>query len=108
PTATCSSGSLFFLFNSSATSGIYTLSLHDALPICGVVDRHPMGGITLRVDVKRSWTHAVQALVVAEVPRQQIAIGVGVEASGLALDFRGDRSGDLLQRWLQQLPAARS
>src|SRR3712207_7640489 len=27
--------SLFFFFNDTATTEIYTLSLHDALPICG-------------------------------------------------------------------------
>src|ERR1041385_6012726 len=33
----------FFFFNDTATTEIYTLSLHDALPICGAVpsaDRH--------------------------------------------------------------------
>src|SRR5438094_8617304 len=29
----------FFFFNDTATTEIYTLSLHDALPICGA-DRH--------------------------------------------------------------------
>ena len=28
---------VFFFFNDTATTEIYTLSLHDALPICGVV-----------------------------------------------------------------------
>src|SRR3712207_9201494 len=28
---------LFFFFNDTATTEIYTLSLHDALPICSVV-----------------------------------------------------------------------
>src|SRR5688572_32693644 len=28
---------LFFFFNDTATTEIYTLSLHDALPICGAV-----------------------------------------------------------------------
>src|SRR5256885_8999532 len=28
---------LFFFFNDTATTEIYTLSLHDALPICGVI-----------------------------------------------------------------------
>src|SRR3712207_9584986 len=28
----------FFFFNDTATTEIYTLSLHDALPICRVVD----------------------------------------------------------------------
>ena len=29
-------GSIFFFFNDTATTEIYTLSLHDALPILGV------------------------------------------------------------------------
>src|SRR2546430_7795130 len=34
--------SLFFFFNDTATTEIYTLSLHDALPICGRHGlRHP-------------------------------------------------------------------
>src|SRR5258707_14434149 len=32
--ASRSSASLFFFFNDTATTEIYTLSLHDALPIC--------------------------------------------------------------------------
>src|SRR2546429_9909396 len=31
--------SFFFFFNDTATTEIYTLSLHDALPICAVVAR---------------------------------------------------------------------
>src|SRR5262245_65187137 len=30
---------LFFFFNDTATTEIYTLSLHDALPICGATGR---------------------------------------------------------------------
>src|SRR5689334_23593629 len=41
--------SFFFFFNDTATTEIYTLSLHDALPICGPADqqlraRRPAGG----------------------------------------------------------------
>src|SRR5260221_5375052 len=32
---------IFFFFNDTATTEIYTLSLHDALPISGCVDRIP-------------------------------------------------------------------
>src|SRR3989442_1606384 len=32
--------SFFFFFNDTATTEIYTLSLHDALPICEIVDAH--------------------------------------------------------------------
>src|SRR3712207_6927899 len=31
----------FFFFNDTATTEIYTLSLHDALPICRPEARHP-------------------------------------------------------------------
>src|SRR5256885_14621101 len=31
----------FFFFNDTATTEIYTLSLHDALPISGAHGRHP-------------------------------------------------------------------
>src|SRR2546430_8000126 len=34
----------FFFFNDTATTEIYTLSLHDALPICGCGDQLPDGG----------------------------------------------------------------
>src|SRR5438132_8997525 len=35
---------LFFFFNDTATTEIYTLSLHDALPIFGLTHRHRAGG----------------------------------------------------------------
>src|SRR6266849_6872764 len=36
---------IFFFFNVTATTEIYTLSLHDALPIsCATADRGPRGG----------------------------------------------------------------
>src|SRR3712207_9299732 len=37
---------IFFFFNDTATTEIYTLSLHDALPIS--VTRHPQGGLCCR------------------------------------------------------------
>src|SRR2546425_12184723 len=35
----------FFFFNDTATTEIYTLSLHDALPICFFVDRPIFAGV---------------------------------------------------------------
>src|SRR2546426_5929720 len=35
--------SFFFFFNDTATTEIYTLSLHDALPICGAAARRGPG-----------------------------------------------------------------
>src|SRR5207247_11148760 len=44
----------FFFFNPPAPTEIYTLSLHDALPICMSVPlRH--GGDGIRLVVNRSW-----------------------------------------------------
>src|SRR3712207_9003384 len=34
----------FFFFNDTATTEIYTLSLHDALPICGADELEVVGG----------------------------------------------------------------
>src|SRR2546429_1511676 len=43
----------FFFFNDTATTEIYTLSLHDALPICHVLHR-VRAGPTRRAPVRRS------------------------------------------------------
>src|SRR5215469_18897432 len=37
----CSSSCFFFFFNDTATTEIYTLSLHDALPISSRPHQHP-------------------------------------------------------------------
>src|SRR5690349_25040028 len=39
---------LFFFFNDTATTEIYTLSLHDALPICEVADVGTSGAAVRR------------------------------------------------------------
>src|ERR1041384_3767806 len=46
PSSACKNISSFFFFNDTATTEIYTLSLHDALPICAVrrLRRSPGGG----------------------------------------------------------------
>src|SRR2546430_11927250 len=45
---------LFFFFNDTATTEIYTLSLHDALPISGEGGRRTVRGRAQRA-VPRSW-----------------------------------------------------
>src|SRR2546422_5293687 len=42
----------FFFFNDTATTEIYTLSLHDALPICGCGAAAP----ALRCRLRQAWT----------------------------------------------------
>src|SRR2546430_8897306 len=44
---------LFFFFNDTATTEIYTLSLHDALPICR--GRAEFDGPALRQAVSQDW-----------------------------------------------------
>src|SRR3712207_8278996 len=41
---------LVFFFNDTATTEIYTLSLHDALPISGAGRRRGTGGVVRRAD----------------------------------------------------------
>src|SRR2546426_5161561 len=60
-----SRGSTFFFFNDTATTEIYTLSLHDALPILGrdadlvVVDPRNIEAVTTkRVRYKCGWTRS--------------------------------------------------
>src|SRR2546430_14985441 len=43
----------FFFFNDTATTEIYTLSLHDALPICA----RPHGAEAARVGARRDGPH---------------------------------------------------
>src|SRR2546427_3155553 len=53
---------VFFFFNDTATTEIYTLSLHDALPIFGEIlsDRHVLrhlrsrGGVSVRLGGRRT------------------------------------------------------
>src|SRR5690349_22005993 len=52
---------IFFFFNDTATTEIYTLSLHDALPICS--DQLEMGG-------RRHHHRAVDAMLVEERDRK--------------------------------------
>src|SRR5258708_13702903 len=44
----CLISSFFFFFNDTATTEIYTLSLHDALPICGRLTGTRVAVINLR------------------------------------------------------------
>src|SRR3712207_8782231 len=63
---------MFFFFNDTATTEIYTLSLHDALPICGAIaefsgkeliqgepdaSSFPTGGIRATFEARRSEEH---------------------------------------------------
>src|SRR6266850_3289527 len=47
--------SFFFFFNDTATTEIYTLSLHDALPIAGAAAGRSRSGRRARRSALRSW-----------------------------------------------------
>src|SRR2546428_10327022 len=51
-TITSPSSSCFFFFNDTATTEIYTLSLHDALPIC--LDSAFLGSMRMRMSASSS------------------------------------------------------
>src|SRR3712207_8730425 len=51
--------SWFFFFNDTATTEIYTLSLHDALPICTPADTLP----TCQTIFRRAWRRVVAVSV---------------------------------------------
>src|SRR5215213_11916883 len=59
---------MFFFFNDTATTEIYTLSLHDALPIFGN-PRAREGTITYAGrDITRVPTHEIARLSIAQAP----------------------------------------
>src|SRR3712207_8823412 len=66
---------VWFFFNDAATTEIYTLSLHDALPICG----GPSGGWiwVLGRRRRRALTQAAQR---ARCSREKPRLGRGAEA----------------------------
>src|SRR5688572_31780739 len=52
--------SSFFFFNDTATTEIYTLSLHDALPICGDLEAIAVDGV--------ADDHEVSPFLIADLP----------------------------------------
>src|SRR5215217_9595961 len=45
---------IFFFFNDTATTEIYTLSLHDALPISASLQQHPVSSSAVRELINQS------------------------------------------------------
>src|SRR5256886_16696223 len=74
----------FFFFNDTATTEIYTLSLHDALPICG-------SGLV---------GHAVARRLLAAAPRRLVLVALfeeEVRATARALEPRSEEHTSELQ-----------
>src|SRR5438477_12880247 len=79
--------SFFFFFNDTATTEIYTLSLHDALPICiqgtGLVKvklHRPVEGEIKTVTIKRDVNHWY---VCFSVERDSVALAESSEDIGM-------------------------
>src|SRR3712207_7872459 len=83
---------MFFFFNDTATTEIYTLSLHDALPICR--RRKDVGVAQPLVELLVGHVHFVRVrLVLAEVERERDHPDVGPlqHAGGEARDRKSTR-----------------
>src|SRR5690606_22690726 len=76
----------FFFFNSTATTEIYTLSLHDALPILGVF-------VAVLVSVRR---HLAEAGRLPDDRLEEMFPGEAREHEGLVVEARRQEPGDLI------------
>src|SRR2546422_10320452 len=74
----CVLRNLFFFFNDTATTEIYTLSLHDALPICTLLEILPSQGITVATGEGALLLRRVQSAGVAEEPADVWALRRGM------------------------------
>src|SRR3989441_12818803 len=70
----------FFFFNDTATTEIYTLSLHDALPICEAVPRRANGA-----------GHRPRAVVLGRRPPERRRAGAYTRWAGAARRHRARR-----------------
>src|SRR2546422_1473565 len=69
----------FFFFNDTATTEIYTLSLHDALPISGLGRRRDPGGVPARARLGPRQRHARLALGDLRDPLLLLRVGAGLQ-----------------------------
>src|SRR2546426_12284540 len=72
--------SFFFFFNDTATTEIYTLSLHDALPISVGHDERPELGCTLELPVR---LHRVGAVRAPQDARRQVDVSLDRKSTRL-------------------------
>ena len=79
----------FFFFNDTATTEIYTLSLHDALPISTDIRLEPVKSPDGKVDkIKVTLSANINCPVVRELNQSQRLIDIGKSASTLAHGIR--------------------
>src|SRR5258707_7021540 len=63
---------MFFFFNDTATTEIYTLSLHDALPICNAMDA---AGLEAQLtELRRGAVKATEALANVQKENQTLSV----------------------------------
>src|SRR6478736_815317 len=67
----------FFFFNDTATTEIYTLSLHDALPIGPRLDRYPYGA-KFPYPPGEPWLEPLTALAAIAGATSRVRLGTGV------------------------------
>src|SRR3712207_7194336 len=87
----------YFFFNDTATTEIYTLSLHDALPICFVVSQHQRGGGVDRLAAVPAPGEGEVHGTVGRVDADQAAGGLLAE-SGLAAGRSEEHTSELQSR----------
>src|SRR3712207_9251669 len=58
--------SIVFFFNDTATTEIYTLSLHDALPIYAL--------FSLALEITRTWTASLSPITWITTPQKRVAV----------------------------------
>src|SRR5574343_1981707 len=92
---------IFFFFNDTATTEIYTLSLHDALPIFNdcVVIKHAVGRHDVFVPVTRSEEHTSELQshhdIVCRLLLEKKKKSRGLTPPLAIIQFKSTRDGDL-------------
>src|SRR3712207_8601579 len=79
---------MFFFFNDTATTEIYTLSLHDALPICHAAGVLHRPGVELRHE---ELVVLVERVRVVEDPVVEVEPGLGDREDLVRVEVLGQR-----------------
>src|SRR5256886_8938490 len=75
---------VFFFFNDTATTEIYTLSLHDALPICYLSDERDGRALAAGLKLAREF---VMARPMAEICSSELAPGAHVRSDAELMEY---------------------
>src|SRR3712207_7288188 len=72
---------MFFFFNDTATTEIYTLSLHDALPICGATPDRPRPAPSAAAALRPARGAWVRTRSPVQCAQRSARLGVGGQRS---------------------------